>query len=114
MATTLGNFTSETQLSTAATSVVSSNTSETRFLGKVTLTNTSDSNVEVYLWRILTATTATTGSGGNWAYRATIPAGREVVVYSLQGQVLGPSMSLKGQAGTASVINIDISGTIET
>ena len=113
MATTLSNFVSESQLLTSATNLVTSNTSETRYMGKVTVTNTSDSNVEIYLWRILSGTTATTGSGGNWTVRATIPAGKETVIYALQGQVLGPGMALKGQAGTASVVNVDISGTIE-
>ena len=114
MTTTLQSFVYETQLGTSASNIVTSNTSERKFIGKVVVTNTSDSNVEVTLWRILTATTATTGSGGNWCFRETIPAGRSLIVDKLQGQVLNPSMSIKGLAGTASVINIDISGTVQT
>ena len=112
--TTLQSFTSETQLSTSATNIVTSNTSERKFIGMVTLTNTSTENVQVTLWRILTASTATTGSGGNWSFRETVPAGRSIIVDKFRGQVLNPSMAIKGLADTASVINIDISGTVQT
>lgn len=112
--TTLQSFVSETQLTTEATNIVTSNTSERKFIGMVTVTNTSASNVEVTLWRILTASTATTGSGGNWTVRETVPAGRSIIIDKLRGQVLNPSMSIKGLSDTASVINIDISGTVQT
>jgi len=114
MATTIQDFVSETQLTTAATTLISTNTSERKFIGKFTLTNTSTSNVEVTLWRIATATSATTGSGGNWFFRETIPAGVTVTVDKLQGHILNPSSSIKGLAGTASVINVDASGTTQT
>ena len=114
MATSLTNFASEGQLSASPSNMFSTNTSEKKFIGNLTLTNTSASNVEVYLWRIATTTTATTGSGGNWIERITIPAGRTVRSSKLVGHVLGSSMRIQGQADTASVINYDASGTTET
>jgi hypothetical protein len=114
MTTSLSNHKSETQLTAAETTIVDTNSSEVKFIGKFTLTNTSTSNIEVTLWRILTATTGTTGSGGNWIWRETIPAGKAVTVDKLQGHVLGNSMKISGLAGTASVINVDVSGTTET
>jgi len=114
MAITLNDFASETQLTAAEVTLVSANSTEKKFIGNITLTNTSTSNVEVTLWRILTATTGTTGSGGNWTWKETIPAGRTVRVQKLTGHTLGNSMKISGLAGTASVINVDISGTTET
>lgn len=114
MATTIQRFVSETQLTVSAANLITTNTSERKFIGKFTLTNTSDSNVEVTLWAIATATTPATGSGGNWFFRETIPAGVTVTVDKLQGHILSPSQSIKGLADTASVINVDSSGTTQT
>jgi hypothetical protein len=114
LTTTLENFASETQLAVTESTLVSTNSSEKRFVGKCTVTNTSASNVQVTLWRLATATTGTTGSGGNWIFRETIPAGKSVTIDKLQGHVLGNSMKISGLADTASVINVDISGTTET
>lgn len=114
MTTSLSNHKSETQLTASEATLVSTNTSEKKFIGKFTLTNTSDSNVQVTLWRVASTTTGTTGSGGNWIYRETIPAGKVVTVDKLQGHTLGNSMKISGLAGTASVINVDVSGTTET
>lgn len=112
--TTLKNHKSETQLGTSESTLVSTNTSESKFIGKFTLTNTSANDVEVYLWRLSASTTGTTGSGGNWIYRKTIVSGETVTVDKLQGHVLGQSMKISGLAGTASVVNVDISGTTES
>jgi len=114
MTTSLSNHKSETQLAASEATLVSTNTSEKKFIGKFTLTNTSDSNVQVTLWRVASTTTGTTGSGGNWIYRETIPAGKVVTVDKLHGHTLGNSMKISGLAATASVINVDISGTTET
>jgi hypothetical protein len=114
MSTSLSSHKSETQLSASEATLVSSTSSEAKFLGVVTLTNTSESNVEATLWLLPTDTTGTTGSGGNWTWKETIPAGRTVFVDKLMGHVLGPSMKVSGLAGTASVINVNISGTTET
>lgn len=114
MTTSLNNFLSETQLGTSAASLVGTNSSETKFIGNITLTNTSTSNVEVTLWRINTATTETTGSGGNWIFKETIPSQKTVKVNKLVGHVLGNSQKISGLAATDAVINVDISGTTET
>ena len=114
MATTLDNFTSETQIAATATVLVSTTSSEKKFIGNATLTNTSSSNVEVTLWRILSATTATDGSGGDWLWKETIPANKTVRINKLIGHVLGGVMKIEAIAGTASVINADLSGTTET
>ena len=111
---TLENFSSESQLGTTASNLFSTNGSETKFIGNLTLTNTSTSKAEVTLWRISTSTTATTGSGGNWVFRESIPAGKTIKVLKLVGHVLGPSMAIQGLADTDAVVNYDASGTTET
>ena len=114
MATILSDFTSETQLSTTEVTLVSTNSSEKKFIGMATVTNTSTSNIEVTLWRLDDTTTGTTGSGGNWLWKKTIPANKTEIVDKLLGHVLGNSQKISGLAGTASVVNIDISGKTET
>ena len=114
MATTLNSFVKETQLTASEATLISSQSSEKKFIGKCTLTNTSTDNVEVTLWLLLTATTGTTGSGGNWTFKETVPANRTVTVDKLQGHVIDNSMKVSGLAATASVINVNISGTTET
>ena len=105
MATTLSNFTSEKQIGTSATVLTSTTSSEKKFIGNATLTNTSTSNVEVTLWRILSATTATDGSGGDWIWKETIPANKTVRVSKLIGHVLSGAMKVEAIAGTDLVIN---------
>ena len=114
MTTTLANFTSETQLTTSEVSMVSTTSSEKKFIGAFVLTNTATTNVEVTVWRVATTTTGTTGVGGNWIYRKTIPAGQSMRVDAVMGQSLGNTMKISALASAASVINIDISGTTET
>ena len=114
MTTTLANFTSETQLTASEAAMVSTTSSEQKFIGMATLTNTSTSSVEVTVWRLLTATTGTTGSGGNWIYKKTIPANATERIDKIMGHVLGNSMKVSALASVASVINVDISGTTET
>jgi hypothetical protein len=114
MATTLNNFVNDTQLAASATALESTTSSEKKFVGSASVTNTSTSNIEVTIWLLPTTTSATTGSGGNWIYRKTIPAGRTERVEAIIGQVIDKSMTLSGSAGTASVVNINISGTTET
>ena len=114
MTTTLNNFSSETQLTASEATIESTTSSEKKFIGMATVTNTSESNVEVTVWRMLTATTGTTGSGGNWIWKKTIPANTTERIDKIMGHVLGNSMKISALAGTASVVNIDISGTTET
>lgn len=113
MATTLSNFAFETQVPATVANIITSLSSEKKFIGSLSLTNTSASNVEVTLWLILTDTTATSGSGGNWKWKGTVPAGRSISVSTMLGNVVDKSMALKAQASTGNVVNIDISGTTE-
>jgi hypothetical protein len=114
MTTTLSNFSSETQLTASESTIVSTTSSEKKFIGMATVSNTSTSNVEVTLWRLASATTGTTGSGGNWIWKKTIPANTTERIDKIMGHVLGNSMKVSALASTASVVNIDISGTTET
>lgn len=114
MATTLNRFTKETQLTASAATMVNTSFGETKFIGKVTVTNTSASNVVITVWMIDSATTATTGSGGNWILQETVPAGRTLNLVKLAGHVINNSAKLQALADTPGVINIDISGTTET
>lgn len=112
--TTLKRFAVSIQLTTTAAQLATTGSSEKAFIGKVTVTNTSSSNVEVTLWSLATATTETSGSGGNWIYRRTIPAGRTIPIDALIGHALGNSQKISGLASVANVVNINISGTTET
>lgn len=114
MATTLDQFTAETKLTAIEASLVTSGASEKKFLGSVQLFNTSTSAVEVTLWLINTATTGTTGSGGNQSLVKTIAAGSSIRLMDFAGQVVDNSMKFSGKADTASVVNIRVSGTTET
>ena len=114
MTTTLNDFTSETQLTASEATLVSTNSSEKKFIGMATVTNTSTSNVEVTIWRLDSGTTGTTGSGGNWLWKKTIPANKTEIVDKLLGHVLGNSQKVSALAATTSVVNIDISGKTET
>jgi len=114
MATTLSNFASENQLTASEATIVSTGSTEKKFIGNLTLTNTSSSNVEVTIWRVSSTTTGTTGSGGNWIFRKTIAAGDTFKVQKISGHVLGNSMKISALASVTSVVNIDASGTTET
>jgi hypothetical protein len=114
MTATLANFTSETQLGTSDSQLVATTSTEKKFIGKATFTNTSAAAVEVTVWRIATTTTATTGSGGNWLDKRTIQPGKVWECDKLMGHVLGNSMQIRAVAGAASVINADLSGVTES
>jgi hypothetical protein len=114
MAATLTHFTEEIQLSATESTLISAGATEKKFIGSIALTNTSTSAVEFTLWLIGDTTTGTTGSGGNWSVKRTIAANSVIRVPELVGQVLDNSMKLSGLAGTASVVNVRISGTTET
>ena len=102
------------QLSTSITELTSTNNTEKKFLGKATFTNTSAAKVVVTVWRLPTATTATTGSGGNWLDEKTIQPGQVWECDKLESHVLGNSMRVSAQPDTASVINADLSGVTES
>jgi len=94
MTTILNSFVSETQLTTSEVTLVSASSSEKKFIGMATVTNTSANPVEVTLWRILTATTGTTVSGGNWTWKKTIPANSTERIDKIMGHVLDNSMKI--------------------
>ncbi len=94
--------------------MLSTTSSEKKFIGMATVTNTSDSNVEVTLWRVASTTIGTTVSGGNWIWKKTIPANATERIDKIMGHVLGASMKISALAATTGVINVDISGTTET
>lgn len=114
MATTLSNITSEKKVGTSATSLIASASSEKYYIGKAVFTNTGSVNETVTIWRILTTTSPTTGAGGNWLVQKIIPPGKSWSCNELQGQVLGNSMTIYASTTTASVLNADLSGTLET
>ena len=116
MATTLSNFTSETQLTTSEVALVSTTAtaSQKKLIGMATVTNTSDTAVEVTVWRLAVDTIGTTGSGGNWLWKQTIYPYSTVRIDKIITHVLDSSMKISALADTAGVINIDISGTSET
>ena len=111
---TLNSFVSEKQLTTIEASLLSTNSTEKKFIGAATVTNTYTSEVEVTFWRMRTNTTGITGSGGNSMIQKSIPAKATVRLDKLLGQVLGFSMKISALASVTDVVNVDISGTTET
>ncbi len=93
--------------------VVSTNSSQTKFIGMVTLNNTSSNNVTVTAWRLPAATSSTEGSGSNESASINVPAGRSVIFYDAMGHALGPSSELRMKASVADVVNVLITGTTE-
>ena len=114
MASTIKVATIETQLTTTITSIAQAGANEKLFIGQATFTNTSTGNVEVTLWRLNEATTATEGSGGNWLVKKTIAPGKTWISLEVEGHALGNSQSIKAKADTADVVNADISGAKES
>lgn len=114
MTTTLNSFKTTTQLTAAEVTMFSTGATEKKFIGNVTVTNTSTSNQQVTIWHVGSSTTGTTGSGGNWIFRKTIAAGEAYKVQILSGKVLDNSEKISALAETASVVNFDASGTTET
>lgn len=112
MAANLNNHSNERQLTAVATTSFSNGSTEQKFVGDILYTNTSVSNVEITLWILQNATTATEGSGGNWFLRKTIAAGKTLEVSA--GMVLNTDMKWAAKADTASVVNENISGITET
>ena len=99
MTTTLKNF-GQGQLTDSEIALVSSSSSEKKFMGAIQLFNTSTVNIEVTFWLMLTATIGTTGVGGNQKYVRTIPAGTSRTIMDFQGQVIDNNMKFSGEAST--------------
>ena len=113
MATNLKNF-GQGQLTDSEVNLVSSTSSEKKFLGAIQVFNTGTSNLEITFWLMATATTGTTGAGGNQKYVRTIPAGTSRTIMDFQGQVIDNDMKFSGKASTTALVNYTISGTTET
>lgn len=114
MATVPNNFVHTTQLAASESTLISTTNAEKKFIGKITLTNTSASSETCYFLIALTATSLTTGSGGNYNAKVTIPPGTQIDLPELSGQIIGNSMKLSGYASAANVVNVLISGVTET
>jgi hypothetical protein len=114
MATTLGVL-GLGQIGATAGALVSSNSSEKKFLGQITLTNTSDTTKqEVHLWIQLTATTLTTTKpGGNFIEVLTLQPLQKKTI-DLRGHVVDQSYSFSAVADTATTVNYIVSGTTES
>lgn len=114
MANNLESF-FEGQVGTSATDLTNTNSSEKKFIGQLSIVNTSASAVLVYIHKLDTATTETTGSGGNWLTRRSVQPGKSWNVVAEVGTiVLGNSQTLSAQADTVSVINAECGGVTES
>ena len=113
MTTSLKNF-GQGQLTASEVALVSSTSSEKKFLGAIYLFNTDTTEAEITFWLMLTTTTGTTGIGSNEKYVRTIPAKGRLTIMDFQGQVIDNSMKFSGKASTTAVVNYTISGTTET
>lgn len=113
MTTSLSSFSTAVQLDGTAQTVISTSSTEKKYIGKAVFTNTSASNVTVTVWRLGASTTPTTGSGGNWIQKRVVAPSETWVCYAVEGQSLGNSEKIVAQAGTASVVNFNSSGTTE-
>lgn len=111
--TTLTNFYTS-QIGTSATDLTTTSETEKKYIGQLTMTNTSASAVLVYVYKILTASTETAGSGGNWLVRRTVQPGQTWNVIKETGPiVMGNSQTLSATAATGSVIWAECGGTVE-
>ena len=114
MANTLDSFYTG-QVGTSATDLAVTNTGEKKFIGQLSIVNTSASAVLVYIHKLASATAETTGSGGNWLTRRSVQPGRTWNVIAEVGTiVLDNSQTLSAQADTGSVINAEVGGVVET
>lgn len=111
--TTLNSFSSEKQLTASEETLASTTATEKKYIGMMTLTNTSTSNVLVTLWRIGSTKEGTEGVGGNWIFSEKITANNTMIIREVMGQVLDFGMKISGKASVADVVNVDISGTTE-
>ena len=109
MSTVLTNLASAEPIGTSETVLITS-VSDSVFIGKAVITNTSASPVTVTLYRLLDSETATAGSGGNWLTSKIIPSGVAWTVQELAGATLTASMKLSATASTGAVCIANISG----
>lgn len=114
MTNTARDLLSETKLTTTATTLVTTDSTNKKLLGKITLTNTSTQDVVVTLWRLKNATSPTEGEGGNYIWENTVLAKDQITVTLTTTHLLDNKMKLVGKASVDGVVNIDISGIIIT
>ena len=103
-------------LGATASAMVTSNSSEKKFLGAVTVTNTSDTTKqEVYFWLETTATTLTTTKpGGNFMKVFTLqPLQTKSFSLDPKQHFVDQSYSFSGKAEDASTVRYWVSGTTE-
>lgn len=114
MANTLNSFFTG-QVGTSATDLTNTSSAEKKFIGQLSFVNTSAAAVLVYVHKLDTTGTETTGSGGNWLVRRSIQPGKIWNVIDEVGTiVLKESQTLSAQAATGSVINAECGGVIES
>ena len=113
MATNLKNF-GQGQLTDSEVALVSSSSSEKKFLGAIQVFNTGTVETEITFWLMATATTGTTGVSGNQKYVRTIPPKISRTIMDFQGQVIDNDMKFSGKTSVDALVNYTISGTTET
>ena len=97
------------QLSTSATTMYTAPAATNGIVRRLTLYNTSSSNVSVDIFRVASGGAIT--DAGAQVTTKTVPAGRPYVVYEIEGHNLATGETIQGTAGTASVIDYNMSGT---
>lgn len=100
------NF-SVTQTAAASAEILIAAPSSVTTITHATATNSSGSDVVVYLFRLATATA---GSSTTVMWRHNIPANGAAILTGLLGCVLETDQTIKVYAGTTAVININVSG----
>ena len=100
------NF-SVTQTAAVSAEVVVSAPSVNTTITHATATNSSGSDVVVYLYRLASATA---GAATTIMWRQNVPANSSAILTGLLGCVVETDQTIKVYAGTTAVININMSG----
>lgn len=97
------------QVGITATTLFISDPATNTILRRLTFYNTSTSNVLVSVYKVRSGASA--GDAGTQVAEKTIAAGRSWVCFEVEGHVFPASGTLEAIAGTASVIDYNVSGT---
>lgn len=100
------------QVGATATTLFTSDPGTNTIVRRATFFNTTTTNVIVDVYRVRTGGTA--GDAGTQMASKTVPAGKSWVCLEVEGHVFPADGSLEAIAGTASVIDYNISGTTVT
>lgn len=111
---TISSYAIETLIGTSATSLVTTESTESKFITAAVFTNTSSSSVVVTIYRLNSSTTPDSGSGGNKLVSQRIPPGEPWTCTELLSQTLSGSQKIIGIADTAGVVNANISGITDS